>query len=78
MTTRPRASRPWTLAAAAALALVALATVWWTRDGERFGLPRTYSTGHGEQSVRVLPDGSVLHLNTDSQVTVRYSRRERG
>ena len=77
VTTRPRVSRPWTLAAAAALALVALATVWWTRDGERFGLPRTYSTGHGEQSVRLLPDGSVLHLNTDSRVTVHYSRRER-
>ncbi len=75
--TRSRVSRPWTLAAAAALALVALATMWWTRDGERFGLPRTYATGHGEQSVRVLPDGSVLHLNTDSQVTVHYSRRER-
>jgi transmembrane sensor len=74
---RPRVSRPWTLAMAAALALVALATVWWTRDGERFGLPRTYSTGHGEQSVRMLPDGSELHLNTDSQVTVHYSRRER-
>src|SRR4029077_18821507 len=77
VTTRPPVSRPWTLAAAAALALVALATVWWTRDGERFGLPRTYTNGHGEQSVWVLPDGSVLHLNTDSQVTVHYSRRER-
>jgi transmembrane sensor len=77
VTSRPRVSRPWTLAAAAALALVALATVWWTRDGQRFGLPMTYSTGHGEQSVRLLPDGSVLHLNTESQVTVHYSRRER-
>lgn len=77
VTTRPRVSRPWTLAAAAALALVALAAGWWTRDGERFGLPRTYTTGHGEQSVRVLPDGSVLHLNTDSQVTVHFSARER-
>jgi transmembrane sensor len=77
VTTRPRVSRPWTLAAAAALALIALATGWWTRDGERFGLPRTYVTGHGEQSVRVLPDGSVLHLNTDSQATVHYSARER-
>ena len=77
VTTRPRVSRPWTLAAATALALVALATVWWTRDGERFGLPSTYTTGHGEQIVRLLPDGSVLHLNTDSQVTVHYSRRER-
>jgi transmembrane sensor len=77
VTTRPRLMRPWALAAAAALALVAVATLWWTRDGERFGLPRTYTTGHGEQSVQVLPDGSVLHLNTDSQVTVHYSRRER-
>jgi transmembrane sensor len=67
----------WSLAAAAILVFVALATLWLTRDGERFGLPRTYSTAHGEQSVRVLPDGSVLHLNTDSQVTVHYSRRER-
>ena len=75
--TLPRISRVWSLAAAAALAFVALATLWLTRDGERFGLPKTYSTAHGEQRVRVLPDGSVLHLNTDSQVTVHYSHRER-
>jgi transmembrane sensor len=77
VTTRPRRLSLWSLAAAAALAFVVSATLWLTRDGERFGLPRAYSTAHGEQSVRVLPDGSVLHLNTDSQVTVHYSRRER-
>jgi transmembrane sensor len=77
VTTRPRRLSLWSLAAAAALAFVASATLWLTHDGERFGLPRTYSTAHGEQSERVLPDGSVLHLNTDSQVTVHYSRRER-
>jgi transmembrane sensor len=76
-TARPRRSRHWSLAAAAALAFLALTTLWLTRDGERFGLPRTYTTAHGEQSERVLPDGSVLHLNTDSQVTLHYSRRER-
>ena len=76
-TTRPRRLRVGSLAAAAALAFLALAALWSIRDGERFGLPRTYSTAHGEQSERVLPDGSVLHLNTDSEVTVRYSRRER-
>ena len=76
-TARPRSSRVWSLAAAAALALVALTTLWSMRDGERFGLPRTYTTAHGEQSDQRLPDGSVLHLNTDSQVTVHYSRRER-
>ncbi len=76
-TAPPRRSRAWSLAAAAALVFLALTTLWLTRDGERFGLPRTYTTAHGEQSERRLPDGSVLHLNTDSQVTVHYSRRER-
>jgi transmembrane sensor len=65
------------LAAAGALVLMTAAALWWTRDGERFGLARTYVTARGEQSERRLPDGSMLHLNTDSQVTVRYSRRER-
>jgi len=77
ITTRRRGARRWSLAAAAALAIVALAALWLTRDGERFGLPKTYMTAHGEQSERVLPDGSVLHLNTDSEVSVRYLRRER-
>jgi transmembrane sensor len=67
----------WPLAAAAALALAVVATVWSMRDGERFGLPRTYTTVRGEQRAQRLPDGSVLHLNTDSAVTVRYSRTER-
>jgi transmembrane sensor len=65
------------LAAAAAVVLVAVTALWIARDGERAGLPRSYRTAHGEQSVRVLPDGSVLHLNTDSQVTLRFSRHER-
>ena len=74
-----RRTHLWPRAAAAAVVLMAVAAtaIWSTRDGERFGLPRTYSTVHGEQRVQQLPDGSVLHLNTDSQVTVRYSRRER-
>jgi len=76
-TSRLRQRRLWPYSAAATLAFVALATGWLTRDGERFGLPKTYTTAHGDQSERVLPDGSVLHLNTDSQVTVRYSRTER-
>ena len=74
---RPRRLRHWSLAIAAGLACLSLAAIWSMRDGERFGLPKTYRTAHGEQSERLLPDGSVLHLNTDSQVTVQYSRRER-
>jgi transmembrane sensor len=69
----------WRGAAAAAIAVIALglSAMWSTRDGERFGLSKTYRTAHGEQSVARLPDGSVLTLNTDSQVTVRFSGRER-
>jgi transmembrane sensor len=74
---RHRVSPVWSLAAAAVLVFVAVAALWLTRDGERFGLARTYVTAHGEQSERRLPDGSVLHLNTDTRVTVRYSRSER-
>lgn len=36
-----------------------------------------YETGHGELLDRRLADGSVLHLNTDSAVTVRYGKAER-
>jgi transmembrane sensor len=67
----------WSLAAAATLVFVAITAIWATRDGERFGLPRTYHSDSGEQIVQALPDGSVLHLNTDSAVTVRYARNER-
>jgi transmembrane sensor len=76
---RGRVIRTWRSAAAAAAALVIVTTsaIWATHNGERFGLPRTYSTAHGEQSVRRLPDGSMLYLNTESQVTVHYSPQER-
>jgi transmembrane sensor len=75
----PRRTRVWSLAAAASVALVFLAcgAIWSMRDGERFGLPRTYRTAFGEQRAQVLPDGSILHLNMDSEVTVRYARGER-
>jgi transmembrane sensor len=36
-----------------------------------------FQSGHGEQQVHRLADGSVLHLNTDSAVVVRYSKSER-
>jgi transmembrane sensor len=76
---RLRVSGPWSIAMAAAASIVVVvsAAIWSGRDGERFGLPMTYNTAHGEQSVRQLPDGSVLHLNTDSEVIVRYSGGER-
>ncbi|MGO9804557.1 MAG: FecR family protein [Steroidobacteraceae bacterium] len=36
-----------------------------------------YSTHHGEQQTYRLADNSVLHLNTDTDVTIRYSKTER-
>ncbi|HXC79004.1 MAG TPA: FecR domain-containing protein [Candidatus Acidoferrum sp.] len=36
-----------------------------------------FETRHGEQLNRRLADGSVLHLNTDSAVTIRYGKAER-
>jgi transmembrane sensor len=69
-------SRRWLLTAAAAASVVLMGTVtWWTRDP--VSVPVAYATAHGEQGSWRLPDGSLLRLNTDSEVTVRYSRRER-
>ena len=36
-----------------------------------------FETRHGEQLTRRLADNSVLYLNTDSSVSIRYSRSER-
>jgi transmembrane sensor len=66
--------------AAAVIPLAALLWVWTTprppppvaaEPGEHF------ATAHGQQLVQVLPDGSALHLNTDTAVTVRYQANSR-
>ena len=36
-----------------------------------------FETRHGEQLTRRLADDSVLHLNTDSAITIRYGEHER-
>lgn len=43
-----------------------------------FMRPKSYETDVGAQQIVRLEDGSVLRLNTDSQVDVRFSRSERG
>jgi transmembrane sensor len=67
--------RAWPIAAS--LLALAAGALWWVHDGELFGIPKTYQTAHGKQSLQRLPDGTVLRLDTDSAVTVRYSARER-
>src|SRR5277367_6540597 len=67
----------WSVAAVITLIVGALWMPIRMRDGQWLGLPKTYQTAHGAQAVWHLPDGSVLHLNTDTAVTVRYSATER-
>jgi transmembrane sensor len=67
----------WVLAAVVGVLIFGGSLAWWSRDGERFGFARTYETAHGEQGAWRLPDGSTLHLNTDSSARVHYSKMER-
>jgi transmembrane sensor len=62
---------------------VALLLTWnmWRPSGQR-SAPEAitalrFETRHGEQLSQRLADNSVLHLNTDSAVTIRYSKNER-
>ena len=61
---------------------VALLLVWDLRPAAQIASPVAptalhFETRHGEQQTYRLADNSVLHLNTDSAVTVRYSGTER-
>ena len=72
---RPRTAVRWQLAAAAAsLTVLVSALLWWGADRS---VSEHYATRHGELRIWRLADNSVLRLNTDSAVTVRYSRAER-
>ncbi|MEJ1969090.1 MAG: FecR domain-containing protein [Rhizomicrobium sp.] len=63
------------LAAAAAVAVLTLAGGW---VGLRWlGAPDDYTTAFGERRVVTLADGSHVSLDSDSEVTVRYSRTAR-
>ncbi len=76
----PTPARRWRYAAAA-VAVAVLATATWTfRPATRVEPEATaiaLRTGHGEQQSYRLVDGSVVRLNTDSAVTVRYLEHER-
>ncbi|MEJ0035215.1 MAG: FecR domain-containing protein [Gammaproteobacteria bacterium] len=64
------------LVSVASLAVVSFCLAWLLRD-ELFDRPQTFRAAHAEQSSWRLRDGSVLHLNSDSVATVRYSSSER-
>lgn len=83
---RGRTSRRWlpaavAMAACAVLSLGLLLT-WNVRPiqhpSAQNGITALrFETRHGEQLTRRLADNSVLHLNTDSAVTIRYGKTER-
>ncbi len=67
---------------ACALLGVGLLLTWNLRPTEHpaasDGIPALhFETRHGEQLTQRLADNSVLHLNTDSAVSIRYSKSER-
>jgi transmembrane sensor len=83
---RVGASRGWLTATAAmaACALLSLGAFFtWNSAPNRHpsasdGVTALhFETRHGEQLTRRLADDSVLHLNTDSAITIRYGKHER-
>jgi transmembrane sensor len=76
--------RPWLSAAGAlaALAVLSLAFLFWKNSAPPQALLQPdkgyyIKTRHGEQLTRQLPDHSVLHLNTDTEVRVAYDAKVR-
>lgn len=78
-----RTLAPPTRASAAAalavvLAIMLAAGVGGIRHVQPLALLADYHTGTGERQTVLLPDGSVLHLNTGSAVDLAFDSRERG
>jgi transmembrane sensor len=82
----PLASHAWrTVALAMAVSVILIvggAALWKLNSFGPAPTPESqtvlrFATRHGEQQTRQLADHSVLHLNTDSAVTVRYGKAER-
>jgi transmembrane sensor len=69
---RYRLLRDWRRIAAAAAAVLVLGIVTWTVL-QRLGAPQDYATVLGERRVVTLADGSRVSLDSNSEVTVRYT-----
>lgn len=74
---RARSSKPWIGYAAVASILFAVALAGWTRFMSSVAPADEYETAVGEQRTVSLEDGSVVYLNTQSQVRVAFSRNAR-
>jgi transmembrane sensor len=83
---RGETSGPWLTAAVTMVVCGVLSLGWFLPwNGTPTGHPSVssgttalhFETRHGEQLSRRLADNSILHLNTDSAVTIRYGKNER-
>lgn len=70
-----RAGRPrvWAKWGAFAATMAALVITFALQSGLMVRLASDYSTGTGERFTAALTDGSLLHLNTQAAVAVRYT-----
>lgn len=70
---KPATSPAWLLAAAAVVVLTTMATWWY------MSIPHSehYVTGVGEQRRLVLEDGSIIDMNTQSEITVELGDNQR-
>jgi transmembrane sensor len=83
---RGETSGPWLTVAVTMAACLVLSLGWFLPWNVKPGGHPSVSTGatalhfetrHGEELSRRLADNSILHLNTDSAVTIRYGKNER-
>ncbi|KCZ47937.1 FecR domain-containing protein [Hyphomonas sp. CY54-11-8] len=74
---RGRKSALLALAAAAAVILLSATALMTLRKPGAGPSPLTYATAIGEQQAVTLEDGSVITLNTNTRLTVLYSKTER-
>lgn len=73
-----RDRKPVLLALAAAAAAFIIGAAALTLQSPKPGLaPLTYATAIGEQETVTLEDGSILTLNTNTKLSVQYSKAER-
>lgn len=67
-----RSSHVWTaLAAVVATIAMLVAGGWWFHERDH------YRTAHAEQRSWRMPDGSTVHLNSSSEIRVRFDGRQR-
>ncbi|BDU15968.1 FecR family protein [Lysobacter auxotrophicus] len=67
----------WLPAAAAAVLVVAVAAIWWRYEPRTAAVAQQYATAMGEQSEVTLADGTVVLLDTGTQLTATFDSRER-